>query len=120
MSLARYAGVGVVATGAHYAVLGLLVELVGVAAAPAAMLGAVVGALVAYLGNRRLTFAEQATPHAKALPKFAAVALVGAVANGAIVGVGVWVGLHYLVAQVAATVIVMALTYHANRVWTFS
>ncbi len=36
-----------------------------------------------------------------------------------IVGVAVHFGLHYLVAQVAATLTMLLLTFVINRVWTF-
>ncbi|MFM8738510.1 MAG: GtrA family protein [Betaproteobacteria bacterium] len=39
--------------------------------------------------------------------------------NAAVVASGVALGLHYLLAQVLATALVMLATYHLNRVWTF-
>ncbi len=120
MSLARYAGVGVVATAVHYALLGALVEGAAWAPGPAAFCGAVLGAVVAYLGNRHLTFTRSSATHARAAPRFAVVAALGSVGNGLLVGAGAELGLHYLLAQVLATVVVMAVTYHANRWWTFA
>lgn len=35
-------------------------------------------------------------------------------------GVGVVLGVHYLIAQVVTTLAAMGLTYQANRVWTLS
>ena len=54
-----------------------------------------------------------------ALPRFAAVATVGAAINTVIVGSLFAAGLHYLVAQVAATAIVLAWNFLANKYWTF-
>ena len=120
MSLARYAGVGAVATATHYLILILWVEALGLEPGLGAAAGAVVGAVVAYVGNRRLTFQAHAVPHGRALPRFAAVSAVGAVLNGLVVASGVALGMHYLPAQAVATALVMLLTYHVNRWWTFS
>lgn len=121
MSLPLYAAVGAAATVAHYAVLALLVESSWSPPGPAAALGALVGAGVAYFGNRAFTFKDTATPHRRAVWRFLTVALVGALLNGLMVGAGYeHLGLHYLLAQVMATVVVMLLTYHLNRWWTFS
>lgn len=117
--LSRYAAVGMVATLTHYALLILLVEGLGLPPGPAAWAGAVLGAAVAYAGNRRFTFGHSATPHAQALPRFAAIAALGALANGLIVGGGAALGVHYLVMQAVATVLVMVATYHLNRRWSF-
>ncbi|NBX96694.1 MAG: GtrA family protein [Betaproteobacteria bacterium] len=117
--LSRYAAVGLVATVGHYALLVLLVELTSLPAGPSALAGSILGALVAYLGNRRYTFSHAGTPHGRALPRFAAIAGMGALANALIVGGGAALGVHYLLMQVLATVLVMLATYHLNRLWTF-
>jgi putative flippase GtrA len=114
----RYALVGGISTAAHYALLALCVEAGWLAAAPASGLGAMLGAQIAFLGNRWFTF-RHAGGLARAWWRFQTIALLGAVANMAVVGSGVSLGLHYLLAQVLATVAVMVLTYQLNRVWTF-
>lgn len=68
--LATYASVGVGATLAHYAILIALVEGAGWRAVPATLCGYVVGGLIAYLLNRRHTFASD-RPHAEATWRFA-------------------------------------------------
>lgn len=121
MAFIRYTLTGGVATGAHYALLLILVEAFGVPAALSAAAGALCGAGVAYLGNRRFTFTGSAARHGHAIPRFVLVAALGAALNGLIVGAGVSVfAWHYLAAQVAATVVVLGLTYRLNRVWTFA
>jgi putative flippase GtrA len=121
VSLPTYAAVGALATAAHYVLLAVLVESAWLNPGPAAACGACLGAVVAYWGNRAFTFRATPAPHGRAMWRFAAVALAGAGLNGLIVawGHGAW-GLHYLVAQAIATVLVMLLTYHLNRWWTFS
>lgn len=119
MSLFRYAAVGGVATGCHYVVLVGLVEGAGLNATTATFIGACVGACVAFLGQRAITFAGRPrSPNA--LPRFLVVAGMGAVLNSAIVWAGSAAGLHYLIAQPIATLLVVYLTYHLNRTWSFS
>lgn len=116
-----YIVAGGLATTVHYAVLIALVESSSLTAAPAAAIGAVSGAAVAYLLNRRKTFAGSSAGHAHALPRFMAIALLGAILNGALVWLGVQqFGWHYLVAQMLATVLVLGLTFRLNRLWTFA
>ena len=121
MALAKYTLVGGIATAAHYLSLLVLVEVFGLNAAWAAFSGAIVGAVLAYWGNRRVTFEDSSASHARAAPRFALVAFAGAAINGLIVWAGVQtLGMHYLLAQAAATAAVLLLTYHLNRTWTFA
>lgn len=117
----RYTLTGGGATALHYGLLLALVERLHWPAAPAAMLGAVAGAALAYAGNRRWTFGRSAARHRQALPRFALVALVSAALSGAIVWVGsVRLGLHYLVAQALATGAALLLGYRLNKTWSFA
>ena len=114
----RYGAVGVLATAAHYLVLVLCVELVGWPAFVGSAVGAVVGAQVAYAGNRWFTFAHRGDVLGS-WPRFQATALLGALVGAAIVGLGVRLGVHYLIAQVVATLTTLVLTFTINRAWTF-
>lgn len=115
----RYSSIGGFATVVHYIVLMILVEWFYVAPSLAAASGAACGTLIAYAGNRKFTFTCR-SQHRIALPRFLLVALLGTVLNGAIVWVGTEVmPWHYLVAQVAATLFVLLITYHLNRNWSF-
>lgn len=114
----RYAGVGVFATLAHYATLILCVEAAGWPAWIGSGVGAAVGAQVAYAGNRWFTFAHRGAVLAS-WPRFMLTAVFGALLGMLIVGLGVRLGLYYLVAQVLATLLAMALTFAVNRAWTF-
>lgn len=119
-SFGRYSLVGAVATTVHYLALVALVERAGLAPPLAAMIGAMLGMATAYTGNYRYTFASDVA-HQRALPRFATVAAAGAIANGCIVWAGtVPLGLHYLVAQFAATVLVLTAGFSLNRNWTFA
>ena len=82
-------------------------------------LGAVVGAQVAYAGNRRWTFAHRGRI-AASWPRFQATALLGALArHGASSPPACGSELHYLLAQVVATAAGLLLTFAVNRRWTF-
>lgn len=84
----------------------------------ASMTGAVAGAVINYILNAKYTF--QHTGHARALPKFAVIAIAGALVNGLLMKILIdTVGLNYLVAQVLATVFVLGMTYSLNSLWTF-
>jgi len=115
-----FAVVGAVGTCAHYLVLLALVELASVDPVAASTGGAMIGALVNYSLNRRYTFRSQKR-HLQALPMFLAVATAGFVLNAAIMWLAVGVvKLHYLLAQVIATSIVLVWNYFGNKSWTFA
>ena len=115
----RYAGAGAIGTTAHYAVLIALVQLAGAGAVAASTVGAIAGALVNYALNHRFTFASRRT-HRAALPRFLVVAGGGVVLNAAVMAAMLAaVPAHYLVAQVAATGVVLVAGFLANRKWTF-
>jgi putative flippase GtrA len=118
-ALVRYAGVGVAATAVHYALLTAGVELGGWRPAWAAGIGAAVGAQVAYVGNRWLTF-EHRGPWWSSWWRFQGTAAIGVVASSTLVALGTQAGVHYLLAQVAATILAMLLTFAINRRWTFA
>ena len=114
----RYTAVGAIATAAHYLLLVLCVEYGGWPAFAASGLGAVLGAQLAYAGNRWFTFAHRGSVGASWL-RFQATALLGALLGMALVALGVRFGIHYLIAQAAATLASLVLTFAVNRYWTF-
>ena len=114
----RYTAVGAFATAVHYLVLVLCVEGFGWPAYLGSGTGAVVGAQVAYAGNRWFTFAHRGAITAS-WPRFQFTALVGALLGMVVVALGVRLGIHYLLAQVVATGLSLLLTFAINRVWTF-
>lgn len=119
MQLSRYALVGGVATVTHYTLLTLLVELAQWPAWIASGAGAVLGAQVAFVGNRRFTFQHDG-PWLPAWWRFQGTAGAGALLGMGIVAAGVKLGLHYLLAQALATVLVMLATFVVNKHWSFS
>lgn len=120
MAFVRYSLTGSLATGAHYVVLLALVEGLDLVPWLSAAIGAACGALIAYAGNRQLTFRSRRR-HASALPRFLLVAGLGAALSGTMVWVGTGAfGWHYLAAQLAATFLVLLIGYHLNRAWSFA
>lgn len=114
----RYALVGGIATAVHYALLAGVVELLRWPAWLGSGIGALAGAQVAFAGNRVYTFAHRGDI-APAWVRFQGTAAAGALLGMAIVGAGVRVGVHYLAAQVLATLAGLLLTFAINRAWTF-
>ena len=114
----HYALVGAIATAVHYGLLAFVVELLRWPAFIGSGLGAVVGAQVAFFGNRWFTF-RHAGHVGRAWLKFQGTAIVGAVVGMVVVGAGVGLGVHYLAAQVIATLLSLMLTFAINRAWTF-
>mgnify|MGYP001014430827 CR=1 FL=1 len=113
-----FASVGLVATLAHYGVLIALVEGLRAPVVAATSCGFLAGASVSYALNQRLTF--KARPALMAgFAKFALVGLVGAGFNALIVGGLTRLGLHYLLAQMAATGLVLFWNFYASRRFVF-
>ncbi|WP_395665063.1 GtrA family protein [Methylocella sp.] len=114
-----FLGVGVAATALHYAVLICLVEMFGVAAPPAALAGALAGAVLSYGENRRRTFSSTRS-HRSAGLRFGLVALGAAGLTYALMRLFVdGLGAPYIPAQMVASGIVTIWTFAAHRLWTF-
>lgn len=115
----RYAAAGAIGTAVQYVILVVLVEGLRVHPVAASTVGAIAGACVNYGLNHRITFASNAS-HARAFPRFAAMAAGGLALNAAVIAVLVSAAhANYVAAQVAATAAVLAVTFLGNRRWTF-
>lgn len=115
----RFAGVGCMSAIGHYGLLIALVQGFAVDAVLASAAGALLGAVINYALNYRLTF-RSTRRHRESVWRFAVVALVGLLLNTLFMWIGVdLLGIHYLVAQVATTVLVLLWSFAANRLWTF-
>ena len=118
-SFPLYVVAGIVATASHYLVTVGLVELLAVRALVATSVGFACGAVVKYFLNYFLAF-ESEERHSVAVPRFAAMLGMLFLCNAAIF----WLlndpaGLHYMVAQVITTVLLVPLGYVINRLWVF-
>ncbi len=116
---ASFATVGALGTGVHYALMFALIYAFAWAPEAATTLGAACGAGVNYLLNYRFTF-RSAAPHRATLAKFLAVAGIGVAINGLALAVLTRLfAVEPLPAQLAATGVVLAWGFFANRRWTF-
>jgi putative flippase GtrA len=115
----RFTGVGIIGTAVHYLILILLVNVGGGGPILASGCGFVGGAFTNYFLNYRYTF-HSGIPHLVGLPKFLTVASAGLVLNSLVMGVAISsANLHYLIAQVLATGVVLVWNFIGNRGWTF-
>ena len=88
-------------------------------AVPASVAGFTVGAIINYVLNYRFTFNSKKS-HKEAMSKFFIVAIIGAIINTALMYVGVnLLHAYYLLAQIAATGIVLLWNFLINKYWTF-
>lgn len=118
-ALTRYLVVGVAATASHWAFMVMLVERVGMAPWLASGAGALLGAQVAFFANRSFTFGHTGGAWSTWW-RFMGTALLGGAVGMWVVGVGVAMGAHYMLAQVVATALSVLLTFAINRAWTFA
>src|SRR5688572_21061128 len=110
----QFAIVGCAAAVGHYGVLIVLSEWAGVSPVPASGAGFVVGAAISYALNYQFVFRSD-KDHAPTVAKFLTVAIVGLVLNSIIMALLTdRPRLHYLPAQVTATVLVMVWSYLGN------
>lgn len=87
---------------------------------PASGAGFILGAAISYALNYRYVFRSDQS-HAPTAFKFLTVATLGLCLNSAIMALlTAGAGLHYLLAQMSATVTVMVWSYAGNRCWTFA
>ncbi len=115
----RFTGVGCMSAIGHYGLLILLVQVFAVDAVTASAAGALLGAVINYSLNYRVTF-RSTKRHRDSIWKFAVVALIGLVLNTFFMWVAVdLLGIHYLVAQVVTTGLVLIWSFIGNRIWTF-
>jgi putative flippase GtrA len=114
----RFVSVGAIATATQYLILIALVSGQGWDAAQASMFGAAIGALVNYWLNYSFSFKSERR-HRESFPLFVLMAGFGTLLNGAIVRGLTLMDCHYLIAQVAATVIVLGFNFFVSRKWIF-
>ena len=116
----RFGLVGILAAIGHYGTLIALVELGGAGPVPASLGGYIVGGAIGYVANRRFTFDSDAS-HRVAVTRFVLVAVVGFGLTGLVMALLTGpMQLHYLLAQLVTTGIVMLWSFWANKLWTFS
>lgn len=114
-----FASVGAIGTLAHYTVLLALVVLVGMGPVLASSCGYLTGGVVNYALNYRFTFGSR-EPHFRSAIKFCAIAGVGFAINWALMSAATaGMQLHFIVAQIFSTAVVLGWNFIGNRCWTF-
>ncbi len=114
-----FTGFGAVGTFVQYVVLIGFAQITDVSPVITSATGFVLGAFVNYILNYRYTF-RSTKDHREAMIKFMAVALVGLVLNTLIMAVTTeFFTMHYLLAQVIATGLVLIWNFAGNLLWTF-
>ncbi|HUP30166.1 MAG TPA: GtrA family protein [Usitatibacter sp.] len=114
-----YVGAGGIATASHYAVTIAAVERFAVAPIAATVMGFLTGSAIKYGLNYSAAFRSR-TPHAHAVPRFLIALAVMLGLNTLIFAVlERGVGLHYLLAQVVTTILLIPPGYLLHRQWVF-
>ncbi|MGH6937376.1 MAG: GtrA family protein [Methylocella sp.] len=112
--------VGAVTTFVHVAVFSVLAELYGVSAVVASVPAFLLAMCVSYTANHKWTFRAGPAHHSQ-LPKYAAVSLIGLSLNVFIAYFVVDVlGYWYGVALAGVVLLVPAVTFVLNNMWTFT
>ena len=115
----RFAGAGACGTAVQYLVYVALVQGRVLGAVPAAAAGFASGAVVNYTLIASFVF-PRARSHRDAFWRFMTIAGVGLVLNSMVVAIATLsLGVHYVLAQGAATGLVLLWTFTGNRWWTF-
>jgi len=114
----RFALVGATATSIQYVILFILVHWVKSDPVLASSLGFILSASVNYILNYHYTF-RSSQQHGPAVIKFMTLASVGLILNSIIMQFLTQSELHYLIAQLCTTFVVLFWNYSGNALWTF-
>jgi putative flippase GtrA len=114
----HFAFVGAVSTGIQYLILSGAVILAHADPVAASAFGFVVAAVANYFLNYHLTF-RSTQAHGPAFLKFVILASIGLLLNSGIMQLLARGALHYLLAQVVATGVVLIWNFFGNACWTF-
>jgi len=111
--------VGTIATSVQYIILAILVELFHFQPVFSSSTGFIIGGIVSYSLNKKITFRSN-KKHRIAMLQFCCVAAVAFWLNGIFMAIGThhlhW---NYFLVQIITTGIVLFWNFIANRFWTF-
>ena len=117
--LARFGGVGVLATVVHILVALAARNVFGVAPLLSNLAGFGVAVLVSYIGHARFTFGTTSSPLPQFL-RFVFVAVFGlAVSTSTVWLIDIRLGLSFTIAMISVGFLVPVATYVALRFWVF-
>ena len=118
-TVAKFIGVGGAATLFQYSLLIIFVELDLLNPVPASVISFALSSLLNYLLNYYFTFQSNAN-HNIAMIRFFLVASIGLIMNASIMYLLVeHLDFHYVVSQLAATVIVLFWNFIIHKKWTY-
>lgn len=117
MRFIKFLAVGGSATAIQYAIFLLLIHQQQTPIV-ATSIGYIISSIFNYLLNYYATFASTAK-HQIAIIKFSTVAALGLIINGTIVYGLTKIHIHYLIAQIAATLAVLLFNYFMHKYWTY-
>lgn len=112
--------IGLGCTLIQYFVLIGLTEYIGVVPALSSSIGYLLSATINYMLNRRFTFCSK-KKHSESAPMFFVISISGLAINGGIMYLAQFFGnIHYMIAQVFSTFVILFWNFFANRSWTFN
>jgi putative flippase GtrA len=114
-----FALMGLVGTAAHFGVLLAMVAMLGSDAVLASIAGSLVGMVVNFTLNHRITFSGSAEVRRSA-PRYFVVSLTVIVLNGVFMSLLVHgLGVHYIIAQVLTSATLLVFGFVCNALWSF-
>jgi len=115
-----FLAVGGISTACHFLVLWALREFAGLGVVLATTIGYLVGAIVNYVLNKRITFSD-VTVGMDAVPRFSLVVLTGLALNGFLMAVmeHVIAEVPYLLRQCVATAVTLVCNFCLHKQWSF-
>lgn len=117
----RFVLVGGSAAASHLLVVALLVQGLHWPPLSANVLAFLLAFAVSYSGHALLTFAESATPHRQALPRFFLVACSAFVVNELLYFAALrWLAWHYLWSLFLVLLLVAVGTFVCSKFWAFA
>ncbi|MEK7402216.1 MAG: GtrA family protein [Gemmatimonadota bacterium] len=115
----RYGLAGLFATAVYVGAVTALVEILQVAAVPAAAIATLVVMVTSYAVNRAWVF-DASRPHTSSFPRFAAATALSVALNTALMHLAVRVlAWPYLAGVVLTTAIVPPVNFVVNYLWSF-
>jgi putative flippase GtrA len=115
----RFLLVGAIGTAAHFAVLIILVSGLDINPVIGSTAGFITGMVINYSLNRRFTFFSKRA-HKEAFWRFVTVAFIGMIINSSAMALFTMaMSIHYLIAQVMATIMAFSWNFFGSRHWVF-
>jgi len=114
----KFVGVGGLATVFQYGLMIGFIEFMNIPEVPASAISYGISALFNYLANYYLTFNSDAQ-HLQTLPKFIVATTMVLIINTLLFSFFFNTGLHYLIAQVMATVITLFVNFVIHKYWIY-